>query len=133
MLCSIWQGVGFQMIVILAGLQTIPEVLYESARIDGAEAWSRFWHVTLPQLRNAIIFTALVTTILAFRVYAQVEIMTRGGPNDATTTVMYETVETVFERLQVGQASAMTVVFFLIVLLVTLVQRVLVKQVREIE
>jgi multiple sugar transport system permease protein len=133
MLCSIWQGVGFQMIVILAGLQTIPEVLYESARIDGAEAWSRFWHVTLPQLRNAIIFTALVTTILAFRVYAQVEIMTRGGPNDATTTVMYETVETVFERLQVGQASAMTVVFFLIVLLVTLVQRVLVKQEREIE
>jgi multiple sugar transport system permease protein len=133
MLCSIWQGVGFQMIVILAGLQTIPEVLYESARIDGAEAWSRFWHVTLPQLRNAIIFTALVTTILAFRVYAQVEIMTRGGPNDATTTVMYETVETVFQRLQVGQASAMTVVFFLIVLLVTLVQRVLVKQEREIE
>jgi multiple sugar transport system permease protein len=132
MVCSIWQGVGFQMIVLLAGLQAIPEVLYESARIDRAGPWSRFAHVTLPQLRNPIIFTALVTTILSFRVFAQVEIMTRGGPNDATTTVMYEAVRTIFDRQQVGQASAMTVVFFLVVLAVTWIQRTLVKQEREV-
>jgi multiple sugar transport system permease protein len=132
MLCSIWQGVGFQMIVLLAGLQSIPDVLYESARIDRAGKWSQFWHVTLPQLRNPIIFTAMVTTILSFRVFAQVQIMTRGGPNDATTTVMYETVKTIFERQQVGLASAMTAVFFLIVLLVTWTQRSMVKQEREI-
>lgn len=132
MLLSLWQGVGFQMVVLLAGLQSIPGVLYEAAAVDRAGRVSRFLHVTLPQLRNALIFTALVTTILAFRVYAQVEITTRGGPVDATTTVMYETVRTVFDRQQVGQASAMTVVFFLMVLVVTLVQRALVKQEREV-
>jgi multiple sugar transport system permease protein len=125
---SLWQGVGFQMVILLAGLQSIPERLYEAAAVDGAGRWARFRHVTLPQLRNPLVFTALVTTILAFRVYAQVEITTQGGPIDATTTVMYETVRTVFQRQQVGQASAMTVVFFLMVLAVTLVQRSLARQ-----
>jgi multiple sugar transport system permease protein len=133
MLFSLWQGVGFQMVILLAGLQSIPGVLYEAAAIDRAGAWHRFLHVTLPQLRNPLIFTALVTTILAFRVYAQVEITTRGGPVDATTTVMYETVRTVFDRQQVGQASAMTVVFFLMVLAVTLVQRRAARQRGEVE
>ncbi|MFP4351382.1 MAG: carbohydrate ABC transporter permease [Puniceicoccaceae bacterium] len=133
MLFSLWQGVGFQMIVLLAGLQSISGSLYEAAAVDRAGRWSQFIHVTLPQLRNALVFTMLVTTILAFSVYAQVEITTRGGPVDATTTVMYETVRTVFDRQQVGQASAMTVVFFVMVLLVTLVQRALVKQEREVE
>ncbi len=130
---SIWQGVGFQMIILLAGLQSIPEMLYEAARIDGANRWNQFVHVTLPQLRNPLIFTALVTSILAFRVFDQVQIMTQGGPNDATTTVMYQAVRTAFDRQQVGQASAMTVIFFLIVLLFTWVQRSLVKEEREIE
>jgi multiple sugar transport system permease protein len=133
MLCSIWQGVGFQMIILLAGLQSIPAVLYESARIDRAGKWHQFLNVTLPQLRNPIIFTALVTTILAFRVFAQVEIMTRGGPVDATTTVMYETVQTIFQRQQVGLSSAMTVIFFLFVLLITWIQRSVVKQERQIQ
>jgi multiple sugar transport system permease protein len=133
MLFSLWQGVGFQMVVLLAGLQSIPGTLYEAAAVDRAGRWSQFLHVTLPQLRNPLIFTALVTTILSFRVYAQVEITTRGGPVDATTTVMYETVRTVFDRQQVGQASAMTVVFFLMVLIVTLVQRALVRQEREVQ
>jgi len=131
-LLSIWQGVGFQMVVLLAGLQSIPEVLYESAAIDRANKWNQFFHVTLPQLRNPIIFTALVTTILAFRVFDQVQILTKGGPNDATTTVMFEAVRTVFKRQQVAQASAMTVVFFVIVLLVTWLQRRVVKQEREV-
>lgn len=130
---SIWQGVGFQMVILLAGLQSIPDMLYEAARIDGANRWQRFVHVTLPQLRNPLIFTALVTSILAFRVFDQVQIMTQGGPNDATTTVMYQAVRTVFERQQVGQASAMTVVFFVIVLLITWVQRTLVKEEREVQ
>lgn len=133
MLLSIWQGVGFQMVVLLAGLQSIPVSLYEAAAVDRAGKWSRFLHVTLPQLRNPLVFTALVTTILSFRVYDQVAIATRGGPLDATTTVMFETVRTVFDRQQVGLASAMTVVFFLMVLAVTLVQRALVRQEREID
>jgi multiple sugar transport system permease protein len=133
MLCSIWQGVGFQMVILLAGLQSIPDVLYEAAEIDRANRWQKFVHVTLPQLRNPLIFTALVTTILAFRVFDQVEIMTQGGPNGASTTVMYETVQTIFNRQQVGQSSAMTVIFFILVLVITLVQRSVAKQEREIE
>ena len=133
MLLSIWQGVGFQMVVLLAGLQAIPASLYEAAAVDRAGKISQLFHVTLPQLRNPLVFTMLVTTILSFRVYDQVAIATRGGPLDATTTVMFETVRTVFDRQQVGLASAMSVVFFLMVLAVTLVQRALVRQEREID
>jgi multiple sugar transport system permease protein len=123
MLTSIWQGAGFQMVIVLAGLQAIPEQLYEAARIDGAGRWQRFWHITLPQLRNTLIFVMLVTTILAFRLFEQVQIMTHGGPRDATTTVMYEAVQAAFTRQQVARGAAVTVVFFLVVLLVTLLQR----------
>ncbi len=132
MALSIWQGVGFQMVVLLAGLQSIPRVLYDAAAVDRAGRWNRFRHVTLPQLRNPLVFTAVVTTILAFRVFDQVQILTRGGPLDATTTVIYEAVTTIFQRLQVGQAFAMVTVFFLLVFAVTLVQRALVREEREI-
>lgn len=129
---SIWQGVGFQMVVLLAGLQAIPGVLYEAAAIDRAGKWNQFVHVTLPQLRNPLIFTALVTTILAFRVFDQVQIMTQGGPQYATTTVMYEAVRAAFERQQIALASAMTVVFFIIVLVITWLQHIVAKQERQV-
>ena len=132
MLTSVWQGVGFQMVIILAGLQAIPGELYEAAAIDGASRWRRFWHVTLPQLRNTLIFVVLVTTILAFRLFDQVQIMTQGGPRNATTTAMYEAVQAAFARQQVAKGAAITVVLFLIVLLVTVLQRRLVRQEREI-
>lgn len=133
MLTSIWQGVGFQMVVMLAGLQSIPEQLYEAARVDGAGRWSRFYHVTLPQMRNTIIFVVLVTSILAFRLFDQVQIMTRGGPGDTTTTVIFESVRAAFERQQAGRGAAMTVVFFFIVLVITWCQRRFLKQEREIQ
>lgn len=131
MVLSVWQGVGFQMVVLLAGLQAVPRTLYEAAHLDGASAWQRFRFVTLPQLRNALVFTALITTILAFRVFDQVHIMTRGGPNRATTTVMFEAVQAAYGRQQVGYAAAMTVVFFVCVLTIALVQRRLVREERE--
>lgn len=130
MLTSIWQGVGFQMVILLAGLQSIPGELYEAARIDGAGRWQRFWHITLPQLRNTLIFVMLVTTILAFRLFEQVQIMTHGGPRHATTTVMYEAVQAAFSRQQVARGAAITVIFFLVVLLVTAVQRRFARQER---
>jgi multiple sugar transport system permease protein len=131
MLLSIWQGAGFQMVILLAGLQAIPRELHEAAALDGAGRWRRFLHVTLPQLRNPLIFVMLITTILAFRLFDQVQIMTRGGPDNATTTVMYEMVQALFSRQQVARASAMTVVFFLLVLLLTWLQRRLARQERE--
>jgi multiple sugar transport system permease protein len=132
MLLSIWQGVGFQMVILLAGLQSIPQTLYEAAALDGAGRSQRLLHITLPQLRNPLIFVMLVTTILAFRLFDQVQIMTRGGPENATTTVIYETVQAAFARQQVALASAMTVVFFVLVLAVTWLQRRFTQHEREV-
>jgi multiple sugar transport system permease protein len=132
-LTSIWQGVGFQMIILLAAIQGIPEELYEAARVDGAGKWSQFLFITLPQLRNAIIFVVLVTTILAFRLFDQVQIMTQGGPSHATTTVMYEAVNAAFASQQVAKGAAMTVVFFVIVLVLTILQRYVLRQEKVIQ
>lgn len=132
-LTSIWQGVGFQMVILLAALQSIPGELYEAAKVDGANNWRQLVYITIPQLRNALIFVVLVTTILAFRLFDQVQIMTQGGPEYATTTVMYEAVTAAFASQQVAKGAAMTVVFFTIVLLITVVQRLVVKQQREIQ
>jgi multiple sugar transport system permease protein len=131
MLTSLWQGAGFQMVIVLAGLQAIPAELYEAAMIDGAGRWQQFWHVTLPQLRNTMIFVVLVTTILAFRLFDQVQIMTQGGPHDATTTVMFEAVEAAFTRQQVARGAAMSVVLFVVVLLISWLLRRLARQERE--
>jgi multiple sugar transport system permease protein len=128
MLLSLWQGVGFQMVIMLAGLQAIPSTLYEAAAIDGSNSWNQFRFVTLPQLRNTLIFVMLVTSILSFRLFDQVQIMTQGGPNDATTTVMYEVVKAAFEQQKMAKGAAMTVIFFIIVLAITITQRVLVKE-----
>jgi len=132
MLTSIWQGVGFQMVIILAGLQAINKELYEAAAMDGANGWQQFVRITLPQLRNTLIFVVLVTTILAFRLFDQVQIMTQGGPRNATTTMMYEAVQAAFSRQQVARGAAITVILFAVVVLVTVLQRRLIKEEREI-
>lgn len=132
MLVSVWQGVGFQMVVLLAALQAVPKALLEAAAVDGAGAWQRLWYVVLPQLRNALVFVVVVTSILAFRVFDQVRIMTQGGPGDASTTVIFEAVQAAFDRAQLARGAAMTVVFFLIVLGLTLLQRALLRQHREL-
>jgi multiple sugar transport system permease protein len=124
---SIWQGVGFQMVIILAGLQNVPRELYEAASIDRAGAWSQFRHVTLPGLRNTLVFVVLMTTLLALRLFDQVQILTPN--NDATRTVMSLDIE---QRQNVGQAAAISVVFFVLALAVMLVQRLVIREEREI-
>jgi multiple sugar transport system permease protein len=128
MLLSMWQGVGFQMVIILAGLQSIANTLYEAAAIDGSNKWNQFRYITVPQLRNTLIFVMMVTSILSFRLFDQVKIMTQGGPNDSTTTVMYEAVKASFEQQKMAKGAAMTVIFFIIVLTITILQRILVKE-----
>jgi multiple sugar transport system permease protein len=120
---SIWQGVGFQMIVFLAGLQEIPEQLYEAARIDGANAWQRFVSVTIPGLRNVMVFVFIAITIAAFQLFTQVFVMTQGGPNGATSVVVFNIVQRGFVEQNIGYASAMSVIFFLFILAISLVQR----------
>ncbi len=133
MLLSIWQGVGFQMVIFLAGLQEIPYSLYEAAQIDGANVVQQFFNITLPQLRNTTIFVVLSTTILAFQLYAQVEVLTRGGPQNATQTMIFYTKVMGFEQGKIGYASAVTVVFFLIVLAISILQRVFLKEERTVK
>lgn len=132
MLMSVWQGTGYQMVILLAGLQAIPHDLYEAAALDRAGSWARFRHITLPQLRNTLLFVIMVTTILAFRLFDQVWLLTQGGPQDATTTVMYESFVAARERNQVGSGAAMSVVFFALVCGVALAQHYLVRQERRV-
>ena len=128
MLLSIWQGVGFQMVIYLAGLQEIPHSLYEAAQVDGANSWQQFKSITLPQLRNTTIFVVLSTTIMAFKLFDQVKVMTNGGPQNASMTTMVYVVEMGWGQLKVGYASAISIVFFIIVLLVSLIQRYLTRE-----
>jgi multiple sugar transport system permease protein len=122
---SVWQGVGFQMVILLAGLQQIPTELYEASQLDRASRWQQFRHVTLPGIRGTLVFVALLTSVLSFRVFDQVYVLVKGGglDEDATRTVMYQAVTTAFDQNNIGQASAITVVFFLIVVALTLIQR----------
>ncbi len=128
MILSIWQGVGFQMVIFLAGLQDIPAELYEAARVDGASKWQQFRFVTLPQLRNTTIFVVITTTILAFKLFTQVWVLTKGGPQNATMTTIVFLYRQGFRQLRVGYASTIAVVFFLIVLTISLFQRVFLKE-----
>lgn len=130
MVLSIWQGVGFQMIIFLAGLQDIPEELYESGDVDGATRWQKFWFITLPQLRNTTIFVVISTSILAFKLFHQVWVMTKGGPQESTMTAIVLMYRQGFQEGKIGYASAIAVIFFLIVLAVSLTQRGLMKEER---
>ena len=129
---SAWQGFGFQMVIYLAGLQSINPELYEAARVDGATRWQEFWKVTMPGLRNTHIFVVVTTTILAFKLFTQVDVLTQGGPQGATNTVVRYLYEMGFSRGRVGYAAATAVVFFLVVLVISLVQRRFLKSEEEI-
>jgi multiple sugar transport system permease protein len=132
-LMSAWQGFPFQMVVYLAGLQSINTDLYEAARLDGANRWNEFWHITMPGLLNTHILVVMTTTILAFKLFTQVELLTKGGPSGVTDTLVRFIYLTGFRQGKVGIAAAAAVVFFLIVLAISLVQRRLVKEERAIE
>ncbi|HEX2100015.1 MAG TPA: sugar ABC transporter permease [Candidatus Synoicihabitans sp.] len=120
---SIWQGVGLQMMVFLAGLQGVPRELIEAARIDGATALQRIWHVVIPSLRNTIVFVVTVTTILAFRIFVQPYLMTRGGPENRTLSLIQSIYEMTFLSQNLGRASAAAILFLGLVATLALIQR----------
>jgi multiple sugar transport system permease protein len=120
---SVWQGVGFHMVIWLAGLQTIPFVLYEAASVAGANAWQQFRYVTWPGLRNTAVFVLVTITMQAFGLFTQIDVMTRGGPLDATTTVIFQAVQKGYHKQDIAYGSAISVVFFIMVLTVALIQR----------
>ena len=125
---SIWQGVGVQMMVFLAGLQAIPRELLESARIDGANGFRRVIHVILPLMKNTVVFVVTVTTILAFRLFVQPYLMTRGGPGNSTLSLIQSIYETTFIAQDLGRACAAALLFLLLVSALTLGLRALSKE-----
>lgn len=125
MFMSIWQAVGFHMVIWLAGLQTIPEEQYEAAALDGASKWHQFWHITWPGLRDTRTFILVTITIAALSLFAQINVMTNGGPLNSTSTVVYQAVRTGYSQQQTGYASAISLVFFVLVLTISLFQRFL--------
>ena len=128
MAMSIWQAVGFHMMIWLAGLQTIPGELYEAAAIDGASAWDRFRYVTWPGLLATRTFILVTITIAALSLFTQISVMTDGGPLDSTSTVIFMAVRTGYQQQQTGYAAAISLVFFVLVLMVSAVQRFLTRE-----
>ncbi|MEQ8155958.1 MAG: sugar ABC transporter permease [Clostridiaceae bacterium] len=120
---SAWQGAGFQMMIFLAGLQDIPEYLYEAADIDGASRLQKFINITLPGLKDISIFLFLTITISAFQLLIQPMMMTQGGPQNSTITIVYEIYQNGYKFRNMGYGSAMAVIFTAMVLIIGLVQR----------
>jgi multiple sugar transport system permease protein len=124
---SAWATFPYQMLIYLAGLQEIPGELYEAAKVDGATPWQRFISVTWPGLRNVNIFLLIITTIGALKLFTQVNILSKGGPNGATTTIILYLFQQGFTAQKIGFASAVAVFFFLAVSAIALLQRTFLK------
>jgi multiple sugar transport system permease protein len=121
-LMSAWWNLGYNMVILLAGLQSIPESLYEAAMLDGASHTQRFTNVTLPMLTPTLFFVVVVTFIGSFQVFDQIFIMTNGGPADATRVMVMYIYSLGFQRFDMGLAAAVAMVLFVILLAMTLVQ-----------
>lgn len=121
-LVAIWKNVGFYMVIFIAGLQEIPVSLYEAAKLDGAGAWRRFVHVTLPQLSSTLTFVVVFAMIAALQAFDQIYVMTSGGPYRSTQTVVMEIYDEGFKKLDLGLATALSYVLLLVTLVVSLAQ-----------
>jgi multiple sugar transport system permease protein len=121
-LASVWKDVGFVAVILLAGLQAIPKDLLEAADLDGASAWRRLWSITLPLLSPSLFFVTVISLINGFQVFDQVWVMTGGGPGGASSVVVEQIVRYAFSYGRVGYASAMSIVLFGIILVVTVAQ-----------
>lgn len=120
---SAWQGAGFQMLIFLAGLQAIPASLYEAASLDGANKWHQFRYITLPGLRNTIMFVVISTSVAAFGLFTQVHVMTSGGPVNSTSTVMYHAVQKGFKEQDIAYGATISVIYFVIILVISFIQK----------
>lgn len=120
---SAWQAVGFHMVIWLSGLQTIPPTLYEVAAIEGSSKWQTFRYVTWPGLRNTAILVLIVITMQAFALFSQIDVMTNGGPLDSTQTIVFQAVERGYGKQDISGGSTISVILFILVLSISLLQR----------
>jgi ABC-type sugar transport system permease subunit len=121
-LVGIWKAVGFNMVLLLAGLQGVSKDQHEAAALDGANSWQQFRHVTLPALRHQLLFVAVISIIASLQAFDQIFVMTRGGPLHSTETLVYYAYQNGFAYFQMGYASAISVILFLFIAVVSLVQ-----------
>ena len=118
----VWQMSGYYMLLFLAGLQTIPETLYEAAEVDGASSWQRFTRITVPMLSNTTFVVVILLIIESFNMFESIFVMTEGGPLGSTSTIMYYIYEQGFMSYNMGYASALAWILFALILVFTLIQ-----------
>lgn len=124
---SVWQGMGYQMLIFLGGLQQINPALYEAAEMDHASGWQKFKDITLPELKPLCIFVLITITIGAFRMLVQPMVMTGGGPSHSTYTMVYDIYETGTVNWEIGLASTMAIIFAFFVMTLTVIQTIVTK------
>ncbi len=120
---SLWHEVGFTVVLFLGGLAVISPELGEAARVDGANAWQEFWHITWPQLRPVTVFVVIITSIMSLQAFTQFYEMTKGGPVYATTTLSYLVYQEAFVFFDTGYGAALALVLFLVIAAITVLQR----------
>lgn len=121
MAVTVWSGMGYYMVIYLAGLQAIPRHLYEAAEVEGVTAWQQFLHITLPLLQPSMAVVAVMSSIAAMKVFEEIYVMTQGGPMDASKTLVYFIYESAFVEFEMGLASAAGMVLFGITLVLSLI------------
>lgn len=118
----VWKNLGYSVVIFLAGLQGIPRELYEAARVDGASAWARFWHVTLPGLSPVLFFLSVTSILACFQAFDIIKVMTNGGPVNATNTLIFHLYELGFVAFNAGRAGVVAVVLFSLMFILTILQ-----------
>lgn len=121
MVVTVWKGLGYYMVIYLAGLQSISDDLYEAADIDGASKWKQIWHITIPLLMPSIMIVTIMSSISAMKVFEEIYVMTGGGPLNSSKTLVFYIYEEAFDKLQMGYASAAGVVLFIITLIFSVI------------
>lgn len=118
----VWKSIGYCVVIFLAGLQGIPKSYYEAASIDGANKLTQFWYITMPLVSPTTFFLTITNVIASFQIFAEVNVMTKGGPGTATYTTVYHIFEQAFERFNMGYASAVSWLFFIVIVVITIIQ-----------
>jgi putative chitobiose transport system permease protein len=122
MAVTVWKGLGYYMVIYLAGLQGLPADLYEAAAIDGSDGWKKHWDITLPLMRPYLFLVSVISAIAATKVFEEVFVMTQGGPRNASKTVVYYVYQSAFDDLDMGYACTIGLVLFLIILLLSFIR-----------
>lgn len=125
---SIWKLIGYNIVLFLTGFATIPNNLFEAAKIDGADGKKTFWHITLPLLKPTTYFVTLVTAISSFQVFDLIYVMTEGGPKDSTNVIVYSIYKYAFEYFDIGKSCALAYILFVVIFALAMLQRKMKKE-----